>query len=136
MLRIGLAVAGALLANLVAVFLVELVSEALFPFPQHLNLHDRTAVAAALARIPFTAKLTELCAWVAGAAAAATVAALVSRQPKMAWVGAAITFLAILWTLNALQHPLWMVIAGVVIPIAVAAIVSGVTEARRRAAAA
>jgi hypothetical protein len=134
MLRVIGAVLLAAIVNFIVVFALEIPSAMLFPVPAGVNMDDPVMMKGFVAALPVGAKLMVLFAWAAGVAAGSSVAMLVSRRVRWtAWAAGAISLAGVVWSLIEIPHPLWMMVAGVVIPIAVAAVVS-VLLSRRAAA--
>lgn len=115
-------IASALVGILVAfamVALIQRLGHAIYPPPPELAEADARALAAAVATLPLGSLLFVVAAWAIGSFAGAAVASLLTRGvsllPGLA-VGA-LVLAATAMTLFALPHPVWMMIAGLVLPL-------------------
>ena len=110
-----ISVLAGLVIGMPVVFSVEMIGRQLFPPPEGMDFSDRQAVADMIAGLPAGAFLCVLLAWTLGALVASGVAARLSRQARPAYIAAAI-FLG-LCGLNfyMFPHPLWMIIATVIL---------------------
>lgn len=115
------------LAGLVVMYIViagiEYGSHLLYPPPQGLDPKDTANLAAILAAAPFAALAMLVLAWVAGAFAGGWVAAKISR----AWPRTAAVVVALFVLLGVIgmilivpNHPTWVAILGVVLPVPMA----------------
>lgn len=106
------------LAGLVVAFVVvsaiQVVSFVLYPPPADLDFSNHEAVKAHIATMPNTAFFLVLASWLAGPLAGTFVASLISRQRLvMAIIVGALFCLSSVYNLNAIPHPDWMWLPGV-----------------------
>ncbi len=130
MRKLFAAIAGVITAVL-TVGAIQSLGHMIFPPPPDANLSDPDQLAAFIERLPPSALLFVVAAWLIGSFAGAVVATLVARRetivPAMA-VAAAVLFGA-LYSLFMIPHPLWMAVAGIALPLPFAwlgAIVAGI----------
>jgi hypothetical protein len=116
----------AILAGVVAAFAVVLVVEGLghmlYPPPPGYDATRPEDQARLMAVVPTGAKIAVVVAWFLGSLAGAVTAAKVGRSPLYAWVIGAIMIALSVVTTMMFPHPVWMVIAAVVLPVIAAAI--------------
>ena len=116
--QIAAALLGVLVAFLV-VALVQRLGHMVFPPPAELAGADAREIAAAIERLPFGALLFVVAAWGLGSFTGAAVASHLARPPSVVpglAVGAAVLG-ATLLTLFNLPHPVWMALAGALLPL-------------------
>ena len=121
MKRKAAATLAGILVAVIVVGLVEAIGHALYPPPDDINLEDPAAMAAIIQKLPLGALLFVVAGWICGALAGGFIAMKVARRMSIVpslIVGAAMTA-ATIYTLFAIPHPLWMAIAGVVLPVPV-----------------
>lgn len=110
-----------LLAGLVVmaltVALAEGVGQALFPPPAGLDVTNPDDQARLMEVIPLGAKISVVVAWFLGALAGSAVAMIVGRTVLLGWVIGIVMGALSLFTTQMFPHPLWMVIASVVLPL-------------------
>ena len=119
-LRIALGIVVGVVVAGISVFVVEGVGHALFPPPSDLNLADPQDQARLIAAMPIAAKLMVVLAWFLGALAGSSAAMAIARKPLAGWVVAVVMIALSGWTTQMFPHPIWMVIAAVVVPPAAA----------------
>lgn len=107
----------------------------LHPLPAGANGQDLAVMNAHLASSPLPALLLLLGGWVAGAFDGGLVAALISRRHKLiaALIVGALVVAGVVAVTAMYTHPLWLRIAGIVLPLPASWL--GAQLARRRAAA-
>lgn len=119
MARTILAVLVGMLAAMATMQLFEFGSARLHPFAPGADPNDMAAWAAHVAGAPFAALALVVAGWTVGGYAGGLVAALISRRHRR---GAALTVGALIVcaviAVNAMfAHPLWMLIAGLLLPL-------------------
>lgn len=114
--RIAGLVAG-LVVMALTVALAEGAGHALFPPPPGLDVTNPDDQARLMAVIPLGAKIAVVVAWFLGALAGSAVAMVVGRTPLLGWAIGLIMGALSLFTTQVFPHPLWMVIAAVVLPL-------------------
>ena len=110
------AIAGVLTAGIV-VGVVEAIGHMIFPPPEGLDISNPEDAARIMQVIPLGAKIAVVVAWLTGALAGSLVAGWIARSTKPGWVVAAFMVLASGVTTMMFPHPIWMIIAAVVLPI-------------------
>ena len=110
-----------LLAGLVVMALTVALAEgaghALFPPPAGLDVTNPDDQARMMEVIPLGAKIAVVVAWFLGALAGSAVAMMIGRTPLLGWAIGIIMGALSLFTTQMFPHPLWMVIAAVVLPL-------------------
>lgn len=99
------------------VALAEGLGHALFPPPPGLDITRPEDQARLMEVIPAGAKIAVVIAWLLGAIAGAAVAMAIARTPLAGWVIGLVMGALSLWTTQMFPHPLWMMIAAVVLPL-------------------
>ena len=135
--RTILAVLAGLVVAWITITLCEFGGVALHPPPPGTNLADPQALAAFIGAAPPSAMLLVLLGWVAGAFDGGLVAALISRRHKN---GAALTIgalvlLGVIANNLMIPHPLWMTVAGVLLPVPAAWLAARLVGSPRKGAA-
>jgi hypothetical protein len=107
----GLAVAAAAIAA------IEALGHMMYPLPPGLDTHDRAQLSAYIETLPLPAFLFVLAAWAGGVlAGAGTVALLVKRpSPFFIVIITGIVLLASIGNMLMLPHPLWFMLAALVL---------------------
>jgi hypothetical protein len=135
-IRAVAAVLAGLIAAGLVVFVVELVSSAVYPPPPGLDLTDQTALERHVSSLPPGAFAFVLGAWAAGAFVGVWVATRIAQSAVAGLVVAVLFFGACLANLFMLPHPAWFWAAAIIL-IVVSAIVAlrlGTTARTMRAA--
>lgn len=119
MLRAAAATLAGIVAAVALVAVVEAVGHVVFPPPAEIDLDDPAAVAGIIAELPAGALFFVVLGWACGAFGGGYVATKVARgTTRVPAVLVALLLLAATgWTLHAIPHPLWMAVAGIVIPV-------------------
>lgn len=119
--RIVGVIAGFIVSGVV-VALVEAIGHLLFPPPPGVDVHNPEAMAGLMAQIPLGAKIAVLVAWTLGALAGGYTAAKLAapRGTAPALIVGGILLAAGAYTLATIPHPIWMVFAGLALPLPVA----------------
>ena len=94
-------------------------------------MRDPASVAAFVATLPASALLLVLSGWVLGALVGGYVAARIARKPRPALVVGIVIEIGVIANAVMIPHPLWMTIAGVLLPVPAAWL--GARLATRRA---
>lgn len=114
--RIAGLVAG-LVVMVLVVALAEGAGHMLYPPPEGLDITRPEDQARLMAVIPLEAKITVVVAWFLGALAGSGVAMAIGRTPLLGWAIGIIMGALSLFTTQIFPHPLWMMIAAVVLPL-------------------
>jgi MFS family permease len=116
----GRTIAGVVVGVVVAwvtIMLAEFASAPLHPMPAGFDMHDPASVAAFVATLPIAALLLVLAGWVLGALVGGHVAARLARKPRPALVVGIVIVVGVIANAAMIPHPLWMTIAGVLLPV-------------------
>ena len=131
MLRVVLAVAAALVVNMLVVAGCEMLLGQAYPLPPESDPTDPATLTAYVRSMPPGASAALLAGWAAGAWGASLTGWLVSaRRRGMAWPGAAINFAGVTLSLYTLPHPLWVAVIGLVMPIVAGLVVPRLSPGR------
>lgn len=122
-------IAGVVVGGLV-VFLVELVGHSLFPTPPSTDLSNPEDVKRLISLLPVGALLMVLVGWLLGSLAGAWTASRIARTNMAGWIVAALFILLTVYNFTVIPHPLWMMAAGVVIPLVAAWIAARLSAPR------
>ena len=117
MLRSILAVTTGLATAIVTIWLFEFASMHAFPPPPGVNVGDPQQLAALVAGMPAMALVLVLAGWVVGALDGGIVAWLVARRRTPVVVVGTLVMLGALAMVLMVPHPMWMSIAGVLLPL-------------------
>jgi hypothetical protein len=120
--RAIVAVVAGVIAAFIVVALLEGLGHMIFPPPPGLDPMKPEDQARLMSVIPLGAKIAVVIAWFFGSLAGAVVAAKIGEKPLYAWVIGAIMIAMSVVTTSMFPHPVWMVIAAVVLPVVAAAI--------------
>ena len=108
-------VIGVVIGGLV-VFLVEGAGHAMYPPPPGTDLSNPESLKTLMATMPTGALVMVMLGWFLGSLAGAWIARLVAKRDIAAWI-VAILFICLTATnFLYIPHPVWMMIAGVLIP--------------------
>ena len=132
----GRTIAGVVVGVVVAwltIMLAEFASAPLHPMPAGLDMRNPESVAAFVATLPASALLLVLSGWVLGGLVGGYVAASISRKPRAALTVGIVIVLGVIANAVMIPHPMWMTIAGVLLPVPAAWL--GAKLATRRASA-
>lgn len=128
------AVAG-LISAVVTIMLIEFAGRQVFPPPPGLDPGSTADMAKIVATLPIGALLFIVGAWVVGAFEGGLVAAIVAgrSRPRVAAVVPALMVMAgvVAMTIAVPAHPMWMAVAGLLLPIP-AALAGAVLAGRLR----
>lgn len=119
MIRTILAVIAGMLVAMATMHLFELASVRLHPFAPSADPRDPAVLAAHVATAPFAAMALVVAGWVVGAFAGGLVAALIARRHRR---GAALAIgglivASVIAVSMMFAHPLWMTLAGLLLPL-------------------
>ncbi|MDX1984226.1 MAG: hypothetical protein SFV51_28380 [Bryobacteraceae bacterium] len=122
MLRTVLASLAGILAGGLVVGVVETAGHMIFPPPAGVDVSNTESLAALMSQIPVGAKLLVVLAWALGSLAAGWVAAKISRGAPLlpALIAGAGLLAGGAYTLFTIPHPLWMMAAGLLLPLPMA----------------
>jgi MFS family permease len=130
----GRTIAGVVVGVVVAwlaIMLAEFASAPLHPTPAGFDMDDPASVAAFVATLPVAALLLVLAGWVLGALIGGYVAARIARRLRPALTVGIVIVVGVIANAVMIPHPLWMTIAGALLPVPAAWI--GARLATRRA---
>jgi len=116
----GRTIAGVVVGVVVAwltIMLAEFASAPLHPMPAGLDMRNPESVAAFVATLPASALLLVLSGWVLGGLVGGFVAASISRKPRPALTVGVVIVLGVIANAVMIPHPMWMTIAGVLLPV-------------------
>ena len=113
---VGAIVAG-VIAGGVIVFATEAVGHSLFPPPPDINLADPEDVKRLMASLPAAAFAFVLAGWFLGSLVGAYVARRIASTDTAAWAVAVLFILFTAMNFVMIPHPLWMIVAGILIPL-------------------
>jgi MFS family permease len=116
----GRTIAGVVVGVVVAwlaIMLAEFASAPLHPMPAGFDMHDPASVATFVATLPIAALLLVLAGWVLGALIGGYVAARIARKPRPALAVGIVIVVGVIVNAVMIPHPLWMTIAGVLLPV-------------------
>lgn len=111
------AVVAGLVAAFAVVFVCEALGHMLYPPPPGLDISNPDDQKRMMEVIPTGAKVAVVIAWFLGTLAGSLVAVKIGRRPLYAWVIAGITILLSIVTTMMFPHPVWMIVAAVVLPV-------------------
>ncbi|GAA5011417.1 hypothetical protein FNZ56_00570 [Pseudoluteimonas lycopersici] len=117
MLRSILAVLAGLVVAWITVSLFEFASMHAFPPPPGVDVRDPQQLAALIAQMPVGALALVLAGWVVGALDGGLVAASISKRRVPAIVVGMLVMLGAFLMVAMVPHPMWMSIAGVLLPL-------------------
>ena len=117
MLRSILAVLAGLVVAWITVSLFEFASMHAFPPPPGVDVRDPQQLAALVAQMPVGALGLVLAGWVVGALDGGLVATLISKRRVPAIVVGVLVMLGAFLMVAMVPHPMWMSIAGVLLPL-------------------
>jgi hypothetical protein len=117
MWRSILSVVVGVIAAVLVVGLLEAEGHLLYPPPPDINLHDSEQLRAIVDRLPLGALLSVLVAWGAGSLAGGFVAAAMARNRHLihALIVGCVQMMAGIVTMVIIPHPMWFMIASIVI---------------------
>ncbi len=110
-------VLAGLVVMAITVALAEAAGHAAFPPPAGLDITRPEDQARLMAVIPLGAKIAVVAAWLLGSITGAATAIAIARTPLAGWVIGLVMGALSLWTTQLFPHPLWMMIAAVVMPL-------------------
>ena len=110
-------VLAGLVVMAITVALAEAAGHAAFPPPAGLDITRPEDQARIMEMIPLGAKIGVIAAWLLGSITGAATAMLIARTPLAGWVIGLVMGALSLWTTQMFPHPLWMMIAAVVMPL-------------------
>jgi MFS family permease len=117
MVKSILAVLTGLVVGFITIYLVELVSQQVYPLPAEVNLQDPEAMGTYMANAPAASLVLVLLAYALGSFLGGMVAARLATTKKMvhAIVVGVLLLLAGIANFYLLPHPIWFVISAVII---------------------
>lgn len=116
MLRAGLAIAVGFILGGVVIAIAEMIGHALFPVTEPIDLHDPEAIRAMMSSIPLGSKISVIVAWGLGVFAGGFAAVRVGEgRGWLAWCVAGGLFAGSVYSFMTIPHPLWMIVAAIVV---------------------
>jgi hypothetical protein len=134
MLRSTLAVLAGLVAAWITVSLFEFASMHAFPPPSGVDVRDPAQLAQLVAQMPIGALGLVLAGWVMGALDGGFVARLIARRTMPAAIVGTFVALGALLMVTMVPHPMWMSLAGVLLPLPAALAGAWLARGRRTVA--
>ena len=134
MLRCLLAVLAGLVAAWLTVTLFEFASMHTFPPPPGVDVHDPAQLAQLIAGMPVAALGLVLAGWVIGALDGGLVARFICKRLWPAIVIGVLVMLGAFLMVAMVPHPLWMSIAGGLLPVPAALFGAWLVRGRKTAA--
>ena len=113
-----LAVVTGVIAGGAIVFVTEAIGHSLFPPPADIDLSNPDDVRRLMASLPAGAFAMVLLGWFLGSFVGAYVARTIAKRPAAAWAVAMIFMLFTGMNFVMIPHPMWMIAAGLLIPLA------------------
>ena len=117
MLRSILAVLAGLVVAWITVSLFEFASMHAFPPPPGVDVRDPQQLASLIAQMPVGALALVLAGWIVGALDGGLVATLIAKGRVPAVVVGVLVMLGAFLMVAMVPHPMWMSIAGVLLPL-------------------
>ena len=117
MLRSILAVLAGLVVAWITISLFEFASMHAFPPPPGVDVRDPQQLAALVSQMPVAALALVLAGWVVGAMDGGLVSTLIAKRRVPAIVVGVLVMLGAFLMMVMVPHPLWMAIAGVLLPL-------------------
>ena len=131
MMRRILSILAGLAVTVVCVGLLEALGHLVFPPPEGMDVSDPETLKTVMWDIPLGAKLSVLAAWTLGTFAGGAVAAYFARAGSWpAWTIAGIMLLLIGINLVWIPHPVWMIVAAILLTVIAGYAASRVAGAR------
>lgn len=118
MLRRIIGVVLGLIVAMVAIAGFELLGRLVFPAPPGSDMSDPAQVAEVVERLSTGLKISVVFAWFAGTVAGGWAGLWISRWRVLPWIVAGGVILGAIANYLAIPHPLWMQVAGILLPIA------------------
>jgi hypothetical protein len=115
--RTILGVVAGIIAGGLIVFVTEAVGHSLYPPHGDINLADPEDVERLMASLPAGAFAFVLAGWFLGGFAGAFVARWIARADAAAWAVAVLFILFTTMNFVMIPHPMWMIAAGIFIPL-------------------
>jgi len=134
MLRSILAVLAGLVVAMITVWLFEFASMHAFPPPPGVDVRDPQQLAALVSQMPPGALGLVLAGWVVGALDGGLVANLISKRRVPVVVVGVLVMLGAFLMVAMVPHPMWMSIAGVLLPLPAALFGAWLVRGRKPAA--
>ena len=134
MLRSILAVLAGLVVAWITVSLFEFASMHTFPPPPGVDVRDPQQLAALVSQMPVGALALVFAGWVVGALDGGLVATLIAKRRVPAIVVGVLVMLGAFLMVAMVPHPMWMSIAGVLLPVPAALFGAWLVRGRKTAA--
>lgn len=113
-----IAVLAGLVAAAVTVGVCEGAGHAIFPPPAGIDLANAEDQRRLMEVIPLGAKLAVVLAWFLGALAGSATAIYIAKEFRPGWIVGLVMVGLSIFTTQMFPHPVWMVLAALVLPIA------------------
>lgn len=119
--NIGAGLAGVVVAGLI-VWLIEMLSHAIYPMPEGLEMTDIEAMTDYIESLPIGAFVWVVVAWIGGTLGGTIVGIRIGTAPAYIFAMLVGAFMLIAITINlvAFPHPTWVAVSGVIGAIAAA----------------
>ena len=115
----ALSILAGVIAGGITVFIVESIGHLIWPPPAGVDMTDPDQLATIMDTIPFAAKAAVVVAWGCGSFVGGFVASKISKDPGnvASLLTGGVLLLFGVMTMFAFPHPIWMMVAGVLLPI-------------------
>ncbi len=117
-------VVGMVLAIIIS-GVVGAVGHILYPLPASMDLTDPADVRMMITVMSPSAKSVVLGSWFLGAFIGGWAAMAIARWRAAPWIVALTIVAGAVWSMIMVPHPLWMMVAGVALPLLAAALIAG-----------
>lgn len=108
---------------MVVVSVVEAIGLRIFLPPADLNLSNAADLQRLIETMPAAGKSMVLAAWFLGAFIGGWVALIITRWRLSPWIICVVIIGGGIWSMVMIPHPLWMMVAGLVLPVLAAMLV-------------
>lgn len=116
-------IGGVITAGLI-VGIVEAIGHRIYPLPAGIDISDPADLNRMIELMPAAAKSIVLGAWFLGALVGGWVALTIARWKPAPWIVAGFILFGGIWSMVMIPHPVWMMAAGVALPLLAALLVS------------
>ncbi|WBH15194.1 hypothetical protein [Sphingomonas radiodurans] len=117
-MRKVLGVIVGVVAAIATITVIELISHTLFPPPTGIDMNDPLQASRFVDLMSMPAKISVVAAWFLGAAVGAFAALNIARWSVAGWFVAATVVTGAISSFMMIPHPMWMQVAGILLPIA------------------
>jgi hypothetical protein len=118
-----LGIVAGVIAGGIVVFLVELVGHTIFPPPEGTDLSDPEAMRTLIDSLPAGALVSVVVGWFLGSLTGCFTAQKIAGSTLAAWIVAVLFICLTAYNFTVIPHPLWMMAAGILLPLVAALLV-------------